>query len=451
MKKNNEKYKAMKTKILIITILFNMLGFLCFGQILKDPDLEHENIHVQLEIMTTHSSPHEPDHADYYYFRVIRDTVPSTLAVRVIKETNPYSLGIDIQDGDDLIYEQLLEELSYIMKKVNETVDLRYVHHFGFSLGRLGDKSTTLVQELMKYEVFSQYKPNQFFGNENDDHPDIQLFKSIVFHSLFQDFNAIFYPYSISLDNLLVKEVRFTPVQINNQASKEKKLEGLAALSMHYSNDQLNEEEAVHLDQYRNEKSLYIKNFQNKKVAAVIGHRKHWVSKDYLFQHSHCTSAVALTPEEKKLSNGYDAILFSEVKVFDSQDKERLLLQLKQKQDNLAIGIWSNFLEALRENDTDYLLAHSFDTVQCVDCVPNTEKEYFPAETVFEQYISKLIDITEKRQPSIYIDDTQIRVSYNEKKKLIHHFLENPQLSSVVYSFKQKEGQYQFEGMFDIP
>ncbi len=442
----------MKTKIVITTILLSLFGFLCFEQILNEPNLEHENIHVQVEIKYSPTLPNEPGHGTYYIFRVIRDTVPSTLVMRVFKETNPYRLGIDIKEGDGLTYEQLLEELGYMMKKANETVDLRYVYGFEFSFGRLRDKSTALAEELMEYEAFAQYKPNQPFGNGSDDHPNTQLFKSIVFGSLFQDFNTIFYPYSISLNNLQVNEVRFASIQSNNEASKEIKLEGMAAFSMHYSNGQLNEEEATHLNQYRKEKRPDIEDFRNKKVASVVGHRKRWVPKDYLFQHSHCTHAVALTPEEKKLSNGYDAILLSEVKVFDPQDKEALLLQLKQKQDNLAKGIWSNFLKALRNNDKDYLLAHSLDTVQCVDCDLHTKEAYFPAETVFEQHIPKLLHITENRQPSsIYIDDTQIKVSYDEKKKFIHHFLEHPELSSVVYSFKQEKGHYQFEGMFSMP
>jgi len=113
-----------------------------------------------------------------------------------------------------------------------------------------------------------------------------------------------------------------------------------------------------------------------------------------------------------------------------------------------ADSLWIEFATALENKDSQYLIPHSFDTVQCAECdiQPNSETEYYPAATLFNnpEYIGKLMHLNSLTdiEFSTYQAEDLIRVSYKIKSNSAPEGGYN-----LIFTFVNTEKGYRFEGM----
>ncbi len=125
--------------------------------------------------------------------------------------------------------------------------------------------------------------------------------------------------------------------------------------------------------------------------------------------------------------------------------RQKILAYLNEQQNNIAMGVWANFEQALQIGNMDYLLANSLETLQCTDCKDKSDDaSRFPAREVFtNKWLQKML--LSDQNPSIYIDENQIKVSFSSDKG------SSAESSLTVFSFVYQQNKYLFEGMFTVP
>jgi len=115
--------------------------------------------------------------------------------------------------------------------------------------------------------------------------------------------------------------------------------------------------------------------------------------------------------------------------------------------DSDKILIWENFKTKIENNDYEYLIENSTDSIKCVDCISGENELKIPKETIYKNYIGKLYDskILDKKEYSIYSDNRIIRISYTFKT------LSGNESTNIIYMFDKVDNRYLFTGMITIP
>jgi len=111
-------------------------------------------------------------------------------------------------------------------------------------------------------------------------------------------------------------------------------------------------------------------------------------------------------------------------------------------------SIWIEFASALENKDLDYLIQNSMDTIQCVDCISESDKEYFSSKYIFKNHIKELMhleSLTDKKFSSSF-DGDFIRINYTIKWEKAPEGAYN-----LIFSFKKVDNKYLFNGMFTVP
>ncbi len=115
-----------------------------------------------------------------------------------------------------------------------------------------------------------------------------------------------------------------------------------------------------------------------------------------------------------------------------------------------ADSLWIAFAEAMEAKDLDYLRENSLDTIQCVDCVVDHpgEDDYFVADGIFQYYLPQLmhLDSLTDRVFTTHMSDSIIHVSYSIEWALAPEGGYN-----LVFTFRKKDDQFWFAGMFTVP
>ena len=124
--------------------------------------------------------------------------------------------------------------------------------------------------------------------------------------------------------------------------------------------------------------------------------------------------------------------------LFSCQDK------LNNSKKNL---VWEKFKTRIENKDLDYLNVNSTDSIKCVDCISNDKGILQTSELIFKEYIDKLYnsDLLDKKQYSIYENDSIIRISYNFKKVI------GNESSNITYMFDKINDKFLFTGMITTP
>ncbi|ARV14736.1 hypothetical protein [Polaribacter sp. SA4-12] len=108
---------------------------------------------------------------------------------------------------------------------------------------------------------------------------------------------------------------------------------------------------------------------------------------------------------------------------------------------------WEKFKINLDKNNIDYLIKNSFDSIKCVDCVPNETESLSSSIYIFKNYKNKFYnkDLLDKKEYSVYQDDLMIRINYG--------FEENygNESHNIIYMFDKTEGNFLLTGMITIP
>ena len=101
----------------------------------------------------------------------------------------------------------------------------------------------------------------------------------------------------------------------------------------------------------------------------------------------------------------------------------------------------------IENKDLNYLNINSTDLIKCVDCISNDKGILQKNELIFKEYIDKLYnsDLLNKKQYSIYENDSIIRISYNFKKMI------GNESSNITYMFDKINDEFLFTGMITTP
>lgn len=109
---------------------------------------------------------------------------------------------------------------------------------------------------------------------------------------------------------------------------------------------------------------------------------------------------------------------------------------------------WIEYARAMERKDINYLLKHSLDSIQCVDCqlVPDNNNEYYSAEFVFNNHLNKLMhlqSLSDKKFSTYWSDDkSTFYVNYNVKTKNAPEGGYN-----LIFIFTNRKAQWKLQGM----
>ena len=111
------------------------------------------------------------------------------------------------------------------------------------------------------------------------------------------------------------------------------------------------------------------------------------------------------------------------------------------------ILIWENFKTNIENNEYEYLIENSTDSIKCIDCIIGKKEYKIPSRIIFKNYKEKLYnsDLLDKKEYSVYSDDKMIRISYGFKN------LTRNESSDIVYMFDKINDKFLFTGMITIP
>lgn len=116
-----------------------------------------------------------------------------------------------------------------------------------------------------------------------------------------------------------------------------------------------------------------------------------------------------------------------------------------------ADSVWIVFREALQQGQIEYLLSNSFDSIQCIDCLPDSLKtinEIYDSRLIYRQHLRELmhLDSLNNYDFSTFQNDTMFYVSYSIEWK----YAEEGSYG-LHYIFKKNNDKYLFSGMITIP
>ncbi|MCL3782714.1 hypothetical protein EMN47_20195 [Prolixibacteraceae bacterium JC049] len=116
-----------------------------------------------------------------------------------------------------------------------------------------------------------------------------------------------------------------------------------------------------------------------------------------------------------------------------------------------ADSVWIKFRDALQERQLDYLINNSFDSIQCIDCLPDslkTKNEIYFSRDIYKQYLKELmhLDSLNSYDYTIFENDTMIYVNYSIQWKYAEEGA-----YGLHYIFKKSDNEYLFSGMITTP
>lgn len=111
-----------------------------------------------------------------------------------------------------------------------------------------------------------------------------------------------------------------------------------------------------------------------------------------------------------------------------------------------ADSIWLNFLDKLNNQDVEFLLQNSLDTIQCADCnlIEGEKSEWYNPEFVFRNHINKLLHVKNISEIgyTTYLDQERMHVNYsipaNESMEGAYN---------LIFTFVKVDDVYLFKGM----
>ncbi|NOZ34855.1 MAG: hypothetical protein GXO80_06115 [Chlorobi bacterium] len=108
---------------------------------------------------------------------------------------------------------------------------------------------------------------------------------------------------------------------------------------------------------------------------------------------------------------------------------------------------WMQFVKAMENNEVNFLVKNSLDTVSCFDCNIdlNNEVNYFDAKSIFQNHMNKIMhlkSLSKKEYLVSEVDSNLMKIVYNVKTP------KAPEGGySLIFSLIKKDGKYFFQGM----
>jgi hypothetical protein len=131
--------------------------------------------------------------------------------------------------------------------------------------------------------------------------------------------------------------------------------------------------------------------------------------------------------------------------------KKQLNTDLKINEFTFADSVWIKFRDALQQRQIDYLINNSFDSIQCIDCLPDslkTKNEIYNSRQIYKQHLRELmhLDSLINYDFTTFQNDTMIYVSYSIEWKYAEEGA-----YGLHYIFKKSNNEYLFSGMITTP
>jgi hypothetical protein len=114
-----------------------------------------------------------------------------------------------------------------------------------------------------------------------------------------------------------------------------------------------------------------------------------------------------------------------------------------------ADSLWIEYKNALQNQRIDYLIDNSLDSIQCVDCVPDSGKlsDIFDSKYIFENHLKELMHLDSLTNDySAFQNDSMIFINYTIKDNKSEEGGYN-----LIYIFKKSNQRYLFSGMLTTP
>ena len=108
---------------------------------------------------------------------------------------------------------------------------------------------------------------------------------------------------------------------------------------------------------------------------------------------------------------------------------------------------WEKFKTKLKNNDIDYLVKNSLDSIKCVDCVPNEGENSYTPKFIFKEYKNEFYNknLLDKKEYSVYQDNLMIRINYGYEGRF------GNEGHNIIYMFDKTKGKFLLTGMITIP
>lgn len=103
----------------------------------------------------------------------------------------------------------------------------------------------------------------------------------------------------------------------------------------------------------------------------------------------------------------------------------------------------------MENDDINYLINNSQDSIKCVDCINNDGSGYlYKADFIFTNFMEELmnLDSLSNKEYSIYRDDEVIRITYSVRASGAPEGAYN-----IVFLFDNENDKYLFGGMITVP
>ena len=122
---------------------------------------------------------------------------------------------------------------------------------------------------------------------------------------------------------------------------------------------------------------------------------------------------------------------------------------INKTKDYKKLEIWEKILKSVEEENINYLLKISSDTLQCVVC--NNGKDWIKKELFFKNHINQM-QLGGNKNYSYYMDDIndsnnkfkkRYRITYSKKYKGNKY--------DIIYTILQNNNKIKFQGVFSIP
>jgi hypothetical protein len=114
-----------------------------------------------------------------------------------------------------------------------------------------------------------------------------------------------------------------------------------------------------------------------------------------------------------------------------------------------ADSLWIDYKGALQNQRIDYLIDNSLDSIQCVDCVTdsNNLSDIYNSKYIFDNHLKELKHLDSLTNDYLaYQNDSMIFINYTVKDKKSEEGGYN-----LIYIFKKSNQRYLFNGMTTTP
>ncbi len=111
---------------------------------------------------------------------------------------------------------------------------------------------------------------------------------------------------------------------------------------------------------------------------------------------------------------------------------------------------WLEFATAIEQRDIGFLITHSLDSIQCVDCTSieeATENEVYPAQFLLYHHLEDFAHLKDlKKDFGTWEDDSLVRVTYT-----IEWAQAETGRYNLVFTLVKQNGKYLLSDRFFIP